>query len=83
LSRKSLLSSSSLKGADINFKDRDGSTPLHYAVYHCASGRVVQALIDSGADVNTKTNHGGTPLDEAKTYGCGEIKEILMKAGAK
>ena len=47
-------------GADVNDKDSEGFTPLHWA----AGGEyeVVKLLLDHGADVNAKTNGGKTPL---------------------
>jgi len=40
-------------GADINAKDKNGTTPLHFA---CQFGQteMVLALIDRGADINAK-----------------------------
>ena len=50
-------------GGDVNAKDDDGRTPLHYA----ASKEIAELLIASGADVNAKTDDGETPLDWAST----------------
>ena len=42
------------KGADVNAKDKDGSTPL-YLVASRDKKEIVQLLIANGADVNAKT----------------------------
>ncbi len=52
-------------GADVNAKDKDGNTSLHYAV---KGGKIeaVKILISAGADVNIKGQRNKTPLDLAK-----------------
>lgn len=51
-----------LKGkANVNFKDKQGLTPLHLAC-HEAYFDMVKLLIQNGADVNIKDNDGDTPL---------------------
>jgi ankyrin repeat protein len=42
--------------------------------------KVVQALLAKGADVNAKNEWGGTALDITRSR---EVKELLIKAGAK
>jgi ankyrin repeat protein len=49
------------RGADIEAKDEDGRTPLHYAVGK-NSLDVTRLLIDRGADIEAKDNTGQTPL---------------------
>jgi len=49
------------KGADINAKNKDGCTPLHYAASH-AHKEVADLLIAKGADVNE--SHMGIGLTE-------------------
>lgn len=51
-------------GADVNTKDKDGISVLHYAV---VNGKVaaVKALMAHGADANAKNKYGRTPLDLA------------------
>jgi hypothetical protein len=52
-------------GADINHKDKDGDTCLHFAAElgHAAQ---VKALINAGALIELKNNLGLTPLDSAR-----------------
>ena len=63
-------------GTDVNIKDKDGASPLHFAA---GSGHkeVVELLIARGADVNE-----GTPLNYAAFNGGKEIAEMLIAKGA-
>ena len=66
------------KGADVNAKEEDGWTPLHYAVYE-GYKEIAELLIAKGADVNAKEEDGWTPLHDAATK---EIAELLIDNGA-
>ncbi|MFC1650656.1 ankyrin repeat domain-containing protein [Candidatus Latescibacterota bacterium] len=48
-------------GADINKRDKDGWTPLHYAVKN-ALHREAELLLKRGASVNATLDDGDTPL---------------------
>ncbi len=50
------------KGADINAKSRDGSTPLHSAAF-LGHTEIAELLIQEGAEVNPENYRGETPLD--------------------
>ncbi len=65
-------------GADVNAKDEDGWTTLHFA----ATKEIVELLINEGADVNAKNKWGGTPLHAAATNGKKETVELLIAADA-
>jgi len=52
-------------GADLNAKNKDGSTPLHIAAFLCRT-EIVQLLIEKGADRNIKNNTGATALESVQ-----------------
>lgn len=80
-------------GADVQAADKNGVTPLHFAV-RFRNPAAVEALVAHGADVNQACRRiGSTPLHRAVTQtgapgtaGRGEaarqIVEILLAAGA-
>lgn len=68
-------------GADVNTKDDDGTTPLHWAYRSTVS--IIEALVAAGADVNAKENKGRTSLHWASGAPGGEsIVEALLIAGS-
>ena len=76
-------------GADVNTKDYQGWTPLHWAAWRVHPSRpmqkeIAELLIAAGADVNVKGSDGRTPLDLAYARrGHKEIAELLRKHGGK
>lgn len=48
-------------GADVDAPDKDGRSPLSWAV-HCGHGKVVHYLLRKGADVNLRDHEGATQL---------------------
>lgn len=54
------------KGADVNAKNRRGSTPLHWAIHDEAK---VRLLLTEGANVNARQAQGRTPLYLAAMLG--------------
>ena len=69
------------EGADVNAKDEDGWTPLHWAAYY-GHLNVVKLLVDRGADVNAKSKAGETPLHWAAANGHLDVVEFLVDRGA-
>jgi len=68
-------------GVDVNAKSPDGTTALHWAVYH-DDVALVERLIRAGADVRAANDFGSTPLAEAATVGDAAVIEALLDAGA-
>lgn len=66
----------------LNVRDKDQSTPLHYAV---ASGKtgVLKFLLSKNAQVNLKRNDGATPLHVAVATGQNNVVALLKQKGAK
>ena len=67
------------KGANVNAKDGNGSTPLHYA----NTKEIAEPLIAEGANVNAKNKDGKTPLDLAIQVRNTELAALLRKHGGK
>src|SRR5499425_1467057 len=68
------------KGADVNAKNRRGSTPLHWAIHDEAK---VRLLLAKGVNVNTKQAQGRTPLYLAAMLGNGvPTLRLLLSKGA-
>jgi ankyrin repeat protein len=67
--------------ADVNATESDGTTPLHYAVYH-DDVALVESLLKAGAKPSVANKYGSTPLLEAAVRGDPVVIEKLLKAGA-
>ena len=68
-------------GADVNFKDEDGYTPLGRASRN-GRAEIVKLLLAHDADVNVKNYNGNTPLYWASYNGHSEIVKVLLAHGA-
>ena len=69
-------------GEDVNAKDNNGVSPLHYAAYY-GEKEVAELLIANGVDVNAKNLTDNTPLDWANTFNKTKIAALLRKHGGK
>jgi ankyrin repeat protein len=69
-------------GVEVNGKSADGTTALHWAVYH-GNLALVERLIAAGADVTVANEFGSTPLAEAATVGNAAVLTALLEAGAE
>jgi ankyrin repeat protein len=69
-------------GADVDARDGDGSTPLHWAVYK-VDHAVAEALLKAGADPNVRSNLGAVPLMEAANLADLELVRLLLKHRAR
>jgi ankyrin repeat protein len=68
----------------INARDKDGSTPLHCAVWK-GHAPVVAVLLEAGADVNATNENdhwGTTPLHAAAHANQAAIAQLLIDHGA-
>jgi len=65
------------KGANVNAKDNDGLTPLHWA----ETKELAELLITKGADVNAKWNGGLTYLHQAAVKSRNGVAEFLISKG--
>ena len=66
---------------DVNQRTADGTTALHWAVYH-NDVDLVERLIAAGADPKLKNDYGATPLSEAAVVGNVQVIRKLLTAGA-
>jgi ankyrin repeat protein len=62
------------QGTDINAKDAEGRTPLHYAAGGNPSVEVAKYLVEHGADIRAEDDKGCTPLDVS--WRCAQSEEV-------
>eukprot|EP00299_Pterocystis_sp_00344_P015282 c7621_g1_i1.p1 GENE.c7621_g1_i1~~c7621_g1_i1.p1 ORF type:complete len:145 (-),score=21.27 c7621_g1_i1:45-479(-) len=68
-------------GANINQKQEDGWTPLHYAAFrNCFD--IGKVLIECGATLSEQDRWGFTPLHRAAKLNHIEIAQLLVDSGA-
>lgn len=68
-------------GNDVNAREVDGTTALHWAV-RSNDLETVQLLLRAGADATAANRYGVTPLTLAAVNGSAPVIEALVKAGA-
>jgi uncharacterized protein len=66
---------------DVNQRTADGTSALHWAVYH-DEAELVERLLRAGADPNARNDYGSTPMMEAATTGDLRVLRDLLRAGA-
>jgi ankyrin repeat protein len=67
------------KGANPNFADKSGKTPLHIASGTSSNSAVVRLLLDAGANPNAQTAVGSSPLHSAVKYDVDSVRLLLAK----
>ena len=70
-------------GLDINHRDHNGKTPLHYAVESRRAKETVEVLLGSGAEIGARDREGRSPLMRARERGNLGALEALGDAGVK
>jgi ankyrin repeat protein len=68
--------------ADVNAREADGTTALHWAV-RIGAQPTVDLLLEAGADVNAVNRYGVTPLSVAAQAGNAVMLETLLRSGAR
>ena len=68
------------QGVDVNGRQGDGATALHWAAHQNDRG-MVERLLRAGADVQAANELGVTPLLLACTNGSAPVVEALLARG--
>jgi ankyrin repeat protein len=72
---------SSTPGPDVNQRSSDGTSALHWAVYH-NDVDLIDRLLAMGANPNARNDYGSTPLSLAAVVGNVSVIKKLLQAGA-
>ena len=71
----------SIRNINVNVKDVNGETPLHFTAWIGHVG-IARLLLQNGADVNVRDTDGFTPLHCAAIHGNVDILHLLVENGA-
>jgi hypothetical protein len=71
----------SIRNINVNVKDVDGWTPLHWTTRN-GHVEIARLLLQNGAVVNARSHGGNTPLNWAAVYGHIDILHLLVENGA-
>ena len=69
------------KGADPNYRDRDGWSAIHWAAEE-GHLEIVRLLLNEGANINAVSSYGTSPLHCAANGGQKNIVSLLLQQGA-
>ena len=67
------------KGANVNYRNRAGVTPIHYAMGNTKNNNVIKILLDYGADVYAINDIGGTVENYGKIWKNKEGLDIICE----
>ena len=68
-------------GANVNARDKDGTTPLHNAARYNKPAHT-KILIDAGAELSSGDKYAHTPLFYAVSWSGNDSLKVLLDAGA-
>jgi ankyrin repeat protein len=71
------------RGVKVNWQDKGGATPLHYAATY-GPAEIVEAILQNGGNLLVDDKHGNTPLWNAvfNAKGSYNIVVLLLQKGA-
>ncbi|KAI8597875.1 hypothetical protein EDD21DRAFT_407267 [Dissophora ornata] len=68
-------------GSLVNISDRNGNTPLHFAVEFGGVLEVVSVLVNEGADIEQRNTKGLKPVDVVRGEQSEDMRRILAESG--
>lgn len=68
-------------GFEVNSRQADGATALHWAAYH-GDAELGRLLLEAGADLSAANRNGSTPMWLAASQGDAAMLETLLAGGA-
>ena len=69
-------------GAEVDARDLQGETPLHWAAGRNRNPAVVAELVEAGADLNARDGDGNTPLHASRRNTNPAVPLLLLELGA-
>lgn len=69
-------------GAEVDARDLNGETPLHWAAGRNRNPAVVAELVEAGADLTARDSDGNTPLHASRSNWNPAVAHLLLELGA-